>query len=107
MSDLQLMTAEEAAAVKARLDAIEDELRQGRERMGRIEASVAENTALTREGTAVTQEVRELMELGKAGFKVLGWLGAGAKWLGVIATAGVALYSAFYAATHGGRLPHQ
>lgn len=67
-------------------------------RLGEIEVSLAENTT-------ITGEVRELMQSVKGGMKVLGWIGAAGKWLGGLAGAAVAIYTAWYAATHGGDLP--
>lgn len=68
------------------------------ERITNIETSLEANTA-------VTHEVRDLLDAFRGGFKVLGWLGLGLKWLGGIATACVALYTVFYMLTHGGNLP--
>jgi hypothetical protein len=67
-------------------------------RLDAIETSLEENTQ-------ITTEVRELLTAFKGGMRVLGWLGTFAKWAGGIAGACVALYSAWYALTHGGDLP--
>jgi hypothetical protein len=53
----------------------------------------------------VTHEVRDLLTAFKGGFKVLGWLGTGLKWVGGIALACTTIYTALYMATHGGQLP--
>jgi hypothetical protein len=87
-----------ALHVIRRFEAIEDRLDRGSERMKALELELQANTATTR-------EVRELMELGRNGFKVLGWLGGAAKWLGGLAAAGGAIWTAFYMATHGGKPP--
>ena len=55
--------------------------------------------------TAMTAEVRDLLSAFKGGFKVLGWLGLALKWVGAIAAAGIAIYTAAYMATHGGQMP--
>lgn len=67
-------------------------------RLRQMEADLTQNTA-------ITTEVRELLQTVKGGMRVLGWLGALAKWLGGLAGALVAIYTAWYAATHGGDLP--
>lgn len=81
MSELDITTA----ALAARLAAIEARLDAGDQRMGRLETAQAENNTMT-------AEIRDLMAAGKAGFKVLGWIGAAARWIGALATAGVAIY---------------
>lgn len=89
------MSEEEAIELRA---AIVRRLDDGDARMTRIETALAENTRLT-------AEVRSIMEAGRAGLRLLGWVGFALKWLGVIATALVAIRVAFYVATHGGDLP--
>lgn len=81
-----------------RLAAIEARLETGGDRMDRMERAINENTDLT-------VEVRDLLAALKGGMKVLGWLGVLAKWIGVVASAAVAIYTAAYIATHGGELP--
>lgn len=81
-----------------RLAAIEDRLERGSERMDLLDAELDRNTELT-------QEIRDIMAAARVGFKVLGGLGTVAKWIGTIAGAGVALYSLWYAITHGGATP--
>jgi hypothetical protein len=84
--------------VDERLTEIEDRLDKGSKRMQDLRDELAANSA-------TTNEVRELLEAGKNGLKVLGWIGVGAKWIGAIAGALVALWSLIYAATHNGQLP--
>jgi hypothetical protein len=67
-------------------------------RLKALELALADNTQ-------VTMDVRDLLDAFKGGFKVLGWLGTATKWLGAIAAAGMALYTALYMVTHGGNLP--
>lgn len=55
--------------------------------------------------TEVTDEIRDILKAARAGFKVLGWLGTGLKWLAGFAAALVTLYGVIYAATHGGKMP--
>ena len=49
--------------------------------------------------TLVTTEIRDYMVAGRIGTKVI-------KWMGVIAVAGSGIWTALYAAMHGGKLPH-
>ena len=81
-----------------RFEEIEAQLAKGAERMTAIERELRDNTTVTR-------EVRELMELGRNGFKVLGWLGIAAKWVGSLAAAAAAVWALVYAAMHGGKPP--
>lgn len=80
------------------LQTIEDRLLAGSKRMELMDAEMTRNTELT-------QDIRDLLAAFKGGFKVLGWLGAGVKWAGMVAAAVLALWTAFYAATHGGVHP--
>jgi len=77
--------------------------------MRSLEGSVAELRAEVAANTATTEEVREILAAVKSGIRVLGWLGTAALWLvrfgGAVATAGVAMWGALYAITHGGSHP--
>lgn len=88
-----------------RLTAIEERLRQGSERMNRFEQELKKNTEMTAEGNEATYEIRDLMDIAKGGFRVLGWIGVAVKWLGTLAAGAVAIYAFFYAITHGGATP--
>lgn len=77
---------------------IEERLDRGAERMRRIEDDLARNTE-------ITTEVRDLLDVAKGGLRALSSLGTVAWWCGRIAAAGVALWGALYAITHGGRPP--
>ena len=88
-----------------RLAAIEDRLDTGSRRMELIENELRENTADGRTNNAMTAELLDLFQTAKGGFKVLGGLGVIFKWLGTIAAAAVAIYTALYAITHGGITP--
>lgn len=68
--------------------AIEHRLHRGDDRMGKIEKSLADNTAATR-------DVLEIVTMGKSFFKVLGALGNAVKWVLGIATAIGAAYAAW------------
>lgn len=77
-----------------RLLAIEQELAQGRDRMGRIEDSIGANTEMT-------ATIRDIVVAGKAGFKVLGWIGTVAKWIAAVGGAVVAVYAVVHAIKTG------
>lgn len=72
------------AALAARLEGIDARLDAGDQRMGRIETAQAENNTMT-------AEIRDLITATKAGFKVLGQIGAVARWVGWIAGAATAV----------------
>lgn len=78
--------------------AIDERLANGDARMGKIEAELTRNTE-------ATEEVRDLLAAAKGAFRVLGGIGAVARWVGGIAAAIVALWGLLYAITHGGRPP--
>lgn len=101
------------------LHTLHQRLNDGDLRMGRIELSMTEamlrleentrltieNTELTQRNAETTQDIKDLIVAARLGFKVLGGLGAIVKWLGVISAGALAIYSALYAATHGGVPP--
>lgn len=68
------------------------------ERMDKFERAMEENTGMTR-------DIRDLMLTARTGFKVLGWVGTGARWVGGIAAAIAAVYSLIYIIMHGGQPP--
>lgn len=82
----------------ARLRQIDERLDRGSQRMDLMQDELRGNTE-------VTTEVREILTAVRAGLRVLGGLGTAASWAGKLAAAGVALWGAFYALTHGGRPP--
>lgn len=89
LDEREMQIAREAARLAAR--AVND-------RLDTMQLELTANTSLTR-------EMRDLLELGKAGFRVLGYLGTIARWLGYIGAGAVAVYTLAYMATHGGRPP--
>jgi hypothetical protein len=91
--------------VPATLIEISGRLDAGDDRMGRIEAAQKDMRAELRANSEMTSDIRDVLAATRMGFKVIGWLGAGAKWLGMLAAAAVAIYTAFYAALHGGATP--
>lgn len=84
-----------------RLDEHEERLTAGDERMARIEAALEENTELTRDMAGTVSEMRDLLELGRSGIRVLNFIGKAAVWIGKIAAAGSAIAALFYALKAG------
>ena len=80
--------------------------------MQRIEAELAQQTAQLQRlqqdmqrNTEATEEVRDLLAAAKGAFRALNAIGIVVRWVGGIAGAGVAIWGAVYAITHGGRPP--
>lgn len=91
MADAADTTPAELAAIHSRLDA-------GELRMQRIETDLAANTAATQKTAASIEEMVEVFNSLKGGFKVFEYLGRLAKPLGAIVgllAAGVGLWSAW------------
>lgn len=82
-----------------RLACIEARLLDGSARMDRMEAELSANTA-------ITVQVRDLLQALRGGLRVLGWLGVAAKWIGGIAAAVTAVWALIHALIHSGRPPH-
>ena len=91
---------------------IETRLDKGSERMKRIEAELTRQTAQLQQlqqdmqrNTEATEEVRDLLAAAKGAFRALNAIGIVVRWIGSLAAAGVAIWGAIYAITHGGRPP--
>ena len=69
---------------------------QNLQRFSELEARMKALEVELRENTTTTREVRELMEVARSGFKVLGWLGIAAKWITAIAGAAAALWALWH-----------
>lgn len=91
--------------IEDRLSAFEKRQISISERMDLMDTEIKINIRATNLNTGLTQEILDLFSDFKSGFRVLGWLGTGAKWLGGIAGAGVALWAAWQTLTHGGVPP--
>ncbi len=83
---------------RERISAIEARLKKGDERMGAIETELAENTT-------VTKEIKDMLDMARAGLKVLGGIGSAAKWLGALAAAIVAIWTFIHTIKNGGPPP--
>ena len=69
--------------------------------------AIAENTAITLETKEGVNEIVNILKAAKGAIKVLGWVAAIAKWVGIISVAASAVWALWYQATHGGDLPHK
>ena len=83
---------------------IHDKLDHGERRMDSLETLITENreahqanASALEENTAITKEIKDILELGKTFFKILKYIGIAAKWL-VAVGSGVAV---FWAAIQG------
>lgn len=74
-----------------------ERFREGSARMDCLEAGLKTNTELTKKISEDTNELVAIFKSLKGGFKVLGWFGAMAKWVGGIALAVTSIYAAWQA----------
>lgn len=74
-----------------------ERFREGKERMDSFDEKLTTNTKLTQTIHDNTSDLVETFKAVKGGFKVLGWFGSLAKWLGGIAAAGAAIVAAYQA----------
>lgn len=88
-----------------RIAGIEDRLDRGADRMGKIEKRLDDAVDELARNSELTQDVRDILTAAKVGLRVLGGIGQVVRWFGILATAGVAIWGAIYAITHGGQLP--
>lgn len=75
--------------VPGQLEAIHERLDQGDKRMAAIESEVAKNTA-------ITNDIKEILDAVRLGLKTLGVLGAVVKWGGMVAGGIAALWALFH-----------
>lgn len=71
---------------------LRDEVKALGVRMDTFEGALAANTKVTQSISGDTSELLDVFKSVKGGFRVLGWMGAAAKWVAGIAAAGVALW---------------
>ena len=91
--------------VLSTLDDIRVRLETGSIRMEVMEKNQIDMKRELAANTVITGEIRDLMAAARVGFKVLGGMATAAKWLGILASAALAIYTAFYALTHNGATP--
>ena len=89
---------EQMAELVISMQAVQGSMQRGDARLGSVEIELKANSA-------TTAEVRDILQTGKAGLKVLAGLGSLLRWAGYLATAGAALYVGWHMITHGGKPP--
>lgn len=67
-----------------------------------LSRQLAINTAITAQVSQNTTDIIEVWTSVKSGMRVLGWLGAAARWVAIIASCITAVGAAVYAITHWG-----
>lgn len=83
-----------APVTRSDLANVQRQLATGDLRMNAIEAELRNNTALT-------ADVKALLDAARVGLKVIGWLGTAATWFAKVATAIGAVYAAWQLIKHG------
>jgi hypothetical protein len=94
----QPVLAQQIAELSLNGERTREQLKQAEKRMQNIENELKTNTELT-------ADVRDLLHTFKSGFRMLGWLGAGAGWIAKIGAGVAAVTAIYYAITHHGDLP--
>lgn len=84
----------DAPVTRSDLANVQRQLASGDLRMNAIESELRNNTALT-------ADVKALLEAARVGLKVIGWLGSAAVWAGKIAAGVGAMYAAWQLIRHG------
>lgn len=84
----------EAPVTRADLANVQRQLGAGEVRMTSIEVELKANTALT-------TDVKALLDAARMGLKVIGWFGTAAVWVGKIAAAIGTVYGAWQLIKHG------
>lgn len=87
---------DQLSRIEQAISQINKRLDKGSDRMTAIETNLAKNT----EATELT---RDIIQVTKAGFKVLGWLGVLVKWAAPIAGAVVGLWHVFHGDSPNGK----
>ena len=95
----------ERRASAATLLGIEEQLAAGTERMDAFDATLKANTELIGAVAKQIQEVLDIMSTAKAGFRALGWLGAGVRWVGSVVAACAAVWAFYQMLRNGGPPP--
>jgi hypothetical protein len=76
-----------------------------RDRVGRLEQGLSENTEATKRIESGVGELIELMRFARGGVRVLTWLGRGIKNLVMWCRPFLIAWGAIYALTHHGKWP--
>lgn len=93
-------------------EGVEDQIFRVNAQMDRMEVDIhrlaGQLAALQddlRDNSATTAEIRDLLDAARGAFRFLNGVGVVVRWVGGIAGAGLAIWGAVYAITHGGRPP--
>lgn len=89
ITDMLTTANEERSASNSGLRALHN-------RVSSIEDALKSNTKLTQAMVEDTRELLELFRAAKGGLKVVGWLGEGLKWAGIIAAALTSIWLALH-----------
>lgn len=92
------LLAAQLAEIAQSLEQINGRFVRDSDRMDTMQRELSENTA-------VTTDVRDVLDAGRSGLKVLGWLGQAAKWLGVLAASALSVWGLWAAIKSGGPKP--
>jgi UDP-N-acetylglucosamine enolpyruvyl transferase len=87
------------------IPATKDDVEQINRLLASLGLRMTANESELRMNTAVTAEVRSLLEAMRVGMKVLGAIGTAATWAAKIASAGAAIWAAWQFIKHGGTPP--
>jgi hypothetical protein len=93
------------AEITTSLRSINGRFAHGTDRMDGMQKTMGEMQKELTANTSVTTDVRDLLDAGRSGLKVLGWLGAAAKWIGGMAAAALAVWGLWTAIKSGGPKP--
>lgn len=106
--DNLLSDSDRLRGIDAQLSHVHERLAAGDQRMTRLQAELSANTEATVATSGSVQrigddtaEIRELMQTGRALFRFAEGFGRVARFCGGVAAAGMAIWGAIYAASHG------
>ena len=104
-SDVPAKTSMSEAELRRYIDerfaTFDGRLEAGDQRMKNIEDGLAKNTAMTSNSFEMLTAIRDLLDVGRAGLRALGWIGEAAKWIAKIVTPFAALWGLYNAWKHG------
>ena len=92
------MLAAQIASIALNQEAID-------QRVGRLEKGQGDILTELQANTAITSDIKDLMEAARGTKKFAGWAKQGLVYVAAVLGAVVGIYGALYALTHGGKLP--
>lgn len=87
--------------LQAALGPLNDRLDRGAEKMSGLSDEVNALRGELKANTETTVEVRDLLDVGRGGLRVLGWIGHAARWVAAIAGGLLALFALVHALKTG------